>query len=405
VAIYFVCPCGKDLRADDSRAGGQMQCPACRRPLSVPSLQSANPAFDFTAFPLLQNKPPGDWLGPAAAPSKRQRKHPPRQAGPSPPPAAPPNEDDDRPYPVAAHPHAGLGQVRDEHTAQELERLFSRAREEETRRHKEALPWPREKNWLQCLLFPLRAWKLLFGLTAAWSLATAVALGTIPDEVEQHGTGALWAALVLVLPLFGYTWAFLRIVLVSACRGEAGIVARPGRDAAWAGSSIVLGMVCSLTGPIIPLAVAVLFWFNGGDLRLVDWLILEELGTLAVANWALALAAFQDGGRAWDAGPIGVARLVGRLGLRTTLGVFLASAPVAGLALLLLAGLDEPGPIGWLLVIVCWAGILFGLVFLLRWLGLTCFRARKKRGHPKGKTPVTDRWGGADVFLSPADKL
>jgi hypothetical protein len=356
----------------------------------VPSLQAARPGLGITAFPLLQAKDKTSevssspdaadaiWWNAAALEGTDQ--------------------DDDRPYPVSRAQAAAEIRAERKAAKKELRLLFSKARDEEAERRRVMFPWPRETHWWQCLVYPIRAWKMLLGLSVAWSLTTGLLMGFLAEHLEQKGWKVLALALMLALPLFGYTWAFFRCTLISASQGEAGIVSVPGRDTVWAGGSTCLGLICSLAGPVVPIVVAVLFWLNSGDLLLIDWLILEELATLAVAHWVLALAACQVGGRPWDAGPAGIVQLVRRLGWKTTAGVFLASAPAAAFALVGLSMLEYPTPKGWLVISLCWVGGLSWLVFLLRWLGLACFRVRKKRPLPSGQVEVVDGWGGLEEF-------
>jgi hypothetical protein len=417
LAIYFVCPCGKDLRAEESKAGGQIECPNCRRRLVVPSLQVANPALGITAFPIFQTAAEQKTKDDKSSPASKTGDG--RFSKGSPPPQAKPSTeqgdslqsedrwwndadlqgthqaDDDRPYPVAPSKPTGENRALRKAAKKEMRRLFTEAQREEAERQKVSFPWPRETHWWQCLLYPVRAWRLLLGLSVAWSLVTVLFLGYLPENIEAHGVKTVVPASILALPLFGYTWAFFRCVLISACRGEAGFVSTPGRDTIWAAGSTVIGLFCSLAGPLVPIVVGVIFWLNSGDLVLVDWLILWELATLAVAHWVLALAACQVGGRPWDAGPAGIARLVGRLGLKKSVGVFVAASPAAGCALLGLSMLENPATRTWVLVPLYWVGGLSGLIFLLRWLGLACFGLPKKPHSGLRGVEVVGGWGGS----------
>jgi hypothetical protein len=135
---------------------------------------------------------------------------------------------------------------------------------------------------------------------------------------------------------------------------------------------------------VVPAVVACWFWLNSGDLLWVDWLIVWQLGIVAVGYWALALMAVQERGRFRDAHPAAVVRLVQRLGWRAVLAAVLLAVVVVGHCLLVLDTLEElRGLRGWLQLVGCWAGQFFWMVLLLRWLGVSSYRARKQRRDTK----------------------
>jgi hypothetical protein len=281
--------------------------------------------------------------------------------------------------PEPAGPHAEDGGRCNDH--EQVQRWLAHAMEEADARKAAARQWARERYWFQCLTYPLRAWPLVFGLTFAWFLVTGLALAVLPNLSEPAELLPWLFVLPVTAGLFCYTCAFCRCVLVSACRGEAGFVSWPRGGVAQIAWSGLVGLVCLLAGPVVPLVVAFTFWLNSGDLGLVDWLILWELGTLAVLGWVLGLLAVLDGGRLRDAGPGGAAGLVRRLGLRVLGVALLGSAVAAGQAVLTLFLLEVQGGDGgdWIVSAYCWAGELVWMIFLLRWLGLTCFWVRQKR--------------------------
>jgi hypothetical protein len=129
-----------------------------------------------------------------------------------------------------------------------------------------------------------------------------------------------------------------------------------------------------LAGPA-PLAVAGFFyWLHGGDLGLLDWLILAEMGVLAVSYWVLAVAAAGERERWLDANPLAVARLVARLGDRA-LVVAVAALVALAHGWLAVAALAEVYRSAWAWLWLACGGLsgLFLATFLFRLLGVGCY--------------------------------
>jgi hypothetical protein len=70
-------------------------------------------------------------------------------------------------------------------------------------------------------------------------------------------------------------------------------------------------------------------------------------------------------------------QLVRRLGYRSLVAALLFAVATVGHGLLMLGDLEimHQGATGWFLMVLLWASLLFWLVLLLRWLGVSCFRA------------------------------
>ena len=119
----------------------------------------------------------------------------------------------------------------------------------------------------------------------------------------------------------------------------------------------------------------------GGELTWVDRLILWELGFVAVVSWELALLAVTESGRLRDANPVSQARLAASLGWPGRLTVVLAAAGVLLHLHLALGAMEDlhDGPAGWWEL--GWWGFWGAawVVFLLRWFGLSQFRARERQ--------------------------
>jgi hypothetical protein len=306
-------------------------------------------------------------------------------------------DEDSAPYPVEPVPaDGGVEQFQQAVKMEEARRLLARAEQDHAETQARVYPWRRERWGIECVVYPLRAVFLLLGLAVAWMLLAAFLVAVLPHDWEEDSLG-VQLMLLLVAPvwmLFSYTCAACRCVLVSAARGEAGFVAWPGLDFAETMWSGLIGLACFLTGPVVPALVAGIFWLQGGDLALVDELILGELATLAVAGWSLAMITACGGGQLRFATFGSVARLVHRLGYRLLIVAVVGAAVAAWVGLRALGSLEElrEGPGGWLVVTGWWTGTLFALVFLLRWLGLSCFYARKKRARRRRQEQANKQW-------------
>lgn len=371
MSIKFVCSCGKHLRARDDMAARRVLCPRCRSLVGVPSLQPTHP---------------GTVAGPMT-PQERLRHA--RQRAPVPTAAAAPAADAFAEAPPPPDPAAAVT-VR-----------------KKPRRQREA-------RWYHCLAYPCRAWPLVLALGlgwAGWAAGTVALLPVVqdlpggPDRLGLPGAG--W--LLVTLLLAGYTWGFLDCTLIAAAAGEVAWVRWPGRDLLLVFRSLVRWLVALLAGPVLLFAAAFAYWLYGGDLGRLDWLILAELGAVAVAWWIFAVAAAGERERFRDANPVTVARLVYRLGYGG-LVVLAAGAVAVGHGWLVVAALEAlngspaatvprpqlvvdrfsfapvvPRPdlpalesllgAGCVLVLACLSGV-FLTTFLFRLVGMWCYRSR-----------------------------
>src|SRR5205823_2563976 len=125
-------------------------------------------------------------------------------------------------------------------------------------------------------------------------LSACVALVLPRLLAEQLGDGMsatlfrLTCALAVVL-LAAPPCSFLDCVLTSAVKGEVYYIL-------WSGNpllTVLVGggrwLVCFLAGPVVFAATGYLYWLNCGDPAPIDWLILVELGVMALAYWLFAL--------------------------------------------------------------------------------------------------------------------
>jgi hypothetical protein len=242
-----------------------------------------------------------------------------------------------------------------------------------------------ESRWTECLLYPLRAWRLCLGLALTMTvLSAAVALflphilADEPADPQAQVLLRLTCLLVLVL-IVGLPCSFLERVLASAVEGEVSYIR-------WSGNALLTFLVsgarwlsCFLAGPVVFAVVGSLYWLNGGEMALVDYLILAELGGVAVAYLIFALLALTDRGWLRGLNPLAVVDLAHRMGYRA-----LVVALAAGLVLLahgwaLLAGvaaLHEEALRGCVLLAGGWVSGVFWSTFFCRLLGIWCHRAR-----------------------------
>jgi hypothetical protein len=231
----------------------------------------------------------------------------------------------------------------------------------------------------------LRAWLILLILAFIWATLAAVLMALLSAEEDVLAPQWLPVLGIPLLPLFalvGYTCAFFRCVLASGKEGKAGQIRWPGAaDITQVLWSLAACLLSFLATPVVPVAVAILFWLYSGDLTWVDRLILWELGLVAVGCWALALLAVDQSGRLRDVNPVALARMTGRLGWRGWLLVGLATAGVLFCFHFTLGALEDLHDVSLAWLALFWWGFCgtAWIVFLLRWFGVSQFRARQRR--------------------------
>jgi hypothetical protein len=356
--IKFVCGCGKHLRARDDMASKRVFCPKCGSLVGIPSLQPTRPGGAGPMTPL-------------------ERLRHARESKPLPPPeeVAPKAEAPEPPPPPPGGSRtvrllAGKVSRRPDPSGQNL-----------------------EKHWYQCLSYPLRAFRLCVGLAlilTALSAAVAMLLPRLlaaPPEgplalLAFHSTWALGILLIAGLPC-----SFLEAVMESASAGEVYYIR-------WSGNlpgTVVLGgvrwLVCFLAGPVFFAAAGVMYWLSCGDPAAIDWLILIELGLVAVGYQVYALLALTERGRLRDLNPVTVADLAHRLSWRGLASVLAAALLLLahGAALLAAAPEVHHGALaGWLMLACIWASAVFWSTFFCRLLGIWCFRSRRAQPAEPG---------------------
>jgi hypothetical protein len=256
--------------------------------------------------------------------------------------------------------------------------LSSRGKRPPTTRHLEA-------RWTECLLYPLRAWRLCLGLACIMAVLSACVAMFLPRmlvaEPEQLRTLLLLrlCCLVLVVLIVGLPCSFLERVLASAVDGEVSYICWSGRPVLTFLVSVARWLSCFLAGPGVFAVVGYLYWLNGGEMGTVDRLILAELGAVAGAYLLFALLSLTDRGWLRGLNPLAVVDLAHRMGYRA-LAVALAAGLVGlahGWALLAgVATLHEELLLGLVLLAGGWASGVFWGTFFCRLLGIWCHRAR-----------------------------
>jgi hypothetical protein len=360
MAITFVCPCGKKLRARDEQASRPMLCPGCGSPITVPAFDTLVPKTESGSAPALDGfsveTPNPDPIGPIFF-----------RAGPN-------HSDPNRP------PGGVWLPLDDKFLPPPADRQYRR--KGKRRRGRPQIIWQLETNWGECLLYPFRAWQLVVGLGAGLGIFASYAATYLPDLSERMAEeGAIWILLfgLLGLGTVWYTIGFLDCVLGSAVEGEY----KHFRWPKWSGGlllrSSLTWLLCFFAGPAVFAGAAFAYWIHGGDPDLVDRLILGELSAVAAGYWLLAiLAAAESGGVI--VGPQAVAALFRRL------GVWSCAALLAALTLAFLVSRFAVNSLeeyhrswffgGFHLGCAGVAGVYLA-VFFLRYLGIRAYYTRK----------------------------
>jgi hypothetical protein len=339
VSIKFICSCGKHLRARDEMAARRSMCPRCGAPVGIPALQPTH-------------------AGTVAAPLTPQERR-----------------------------RLQRGKSSDELFAAETTTILvppiSPFADDAAQAPR---PLPRrqlEQHSYQCLAYPLFSGRLQLVSTAALTLLSGSLILSIPEWPRLAALPLkqllfLSPCLLGSLLILGYVCGSLECALTSALAGQ-------GPGMYWLGWSLdaalksgLRWLLCFLAGPSVFLGLAFYYWLNGGDLTVLDWLIVGELGVLAMAYWFLAIVSANESNRLRDANPARVAQLIHRLRYRAAVPVFVAPALLSAHALLgvfAATTLHRHPFTGWLLLAMCWCSGLYCATALFRLLGVWCYRA------------------------------
>jgi hypothetical protein len=313
-------------------------------------------------------------------------------------------------YRLGACPDTDPDEAQRECGRREVRELFDRVQEEVVVRRWRGGRRPLEIYFLECLLYPFRAWPILLGISLAWATLTTTFVTLLPEEWDANAVAPRVPFFLFAFLLLGFTSSFLRGVLASASDGESAFVPWPRGDVLQVLWSGVACLVCFLAGPVAALLAAVWFWLNAGDLVFVDGLIIFELGAAAVTYWILALLAVEHRGRLRDASPIGVGRVARHLGWRGWVVVGLATSALLAQVHLILESVEDlhRGPGGWFSLVWWSFACMASLLALLRWFGLSRFRAKQLQRRARetalsddDKHPASRREGPRTDALDP----
>ena len=403
MSIKFVCPCGKHLKARDDMAARRIMCPRCGNPVGVPSLDPNRPTPMTPAERLrAQARRPLalSYLDEVPAPmplppedSETSQKEP--EVGKRPAPArsnndAPPlHKADDRLVPPAtglpgvpttpATPKSQLATI-----PPDVVTPASIRRQRQRRAHKQyqaRYEWRMETYWYECLSYPFRGLPLVLGLALALTAMTAFFVLIIPQALAETPVDLRLfpVAIAFLAPLgvMAYMCGFLDCVLASAADGESRYVRWPGRNLTLISRSFFAWVLAALCVPAPLAVIGFYYWLYCGDLQVVDWIILIELGVFGAGYWLLAVLAVSRGERLRDLNPARVVELAEKLGWRS-----LAAAAMAGLLFLghgflaywATGMLHDEIVLGLLLALFCWVSFMYWATFLFRVLGMWCYR-------------------------------
>jgi hypothetical protein len=361
MTIKFVCSCGKRLRAREEMARRRTVCPRCGQPVGIPSLEPTHP---------------GTAAGPLTPQERRRLAGQHEEATSGTTVTVPP-------LPSRAESPAAPLPGRDRLGALMVGLLTGRGHPSASsgKRRLRAL----ELHWYQCLVYPLHDWHLWIGpaflltlLSGAGLLFLPLVLAAPPPDSVVRWVARL-SCLLGVLFVLGFPCNFLGCVLASAASGDSGTLRWTGHTVDAALKSGVTWLACFLAGPVVFVAAAFHHWKQCGDPALVDWLILAELGLVAVGYGLLVLAAVSERGRLRDANPVHVIDLAHRLGYRTAVAALAGSALALAhglLAVFAAQQLHRNPAVGWLLLAVCWLSGMYWATFLFRLLGVWCHHTR-----------------------------
>ncbi|MFL5243479.1 MAG: hypothetical protein ACJ8FY_15345 [Gemmataceae bacterium] len=249
-----------------------------------------------------------------------------------------------------------------------------------------------ENHWYECLIYPLRARQLFLGLALILTLISTGASVFLPHLLFEPTAIPSSVSLVRLASIFflgttllilvvGLPCSFLECVLSSAAAGEIYYIRWSGQLLNVILFSGAKWLACFLAGPAVFAGAAALYWMYCGEENLLDWLIVIELGIVAIGYWIFALVAVTDQGRLRDLSPIAVIDMAHRLGGRA-----LGLAAVAALlflahGLVMITGVAEVhnGTLkGWIFLAIGWVSGLFWSTFFCRLLGIWCYRTQPR---------------------------
>lgn len=363
MSIRFFCTCGKHLKAREEMAGRRSLCPACGQPVGIPSLEPTQRGT--AAAPLTQ-----------AERRSRKASHAPALAAQSAIARFP-----DIPGPSSDPPESET--VADVRTAAKDPAYLRPVQSAKERRKSQvARVWPLERRWHHCLLYPFRVWPLVMGLGLLLAVFLGVAAFDRSDGIPPDHRWLAWLGWLGLASISAASCGFLQCVLASGAAGDASRFRWPAADVLMICRSLISWLACFLAGPVVFAAAAFWLWLHGGDLAVVDWIILAELAMAGGSYWLLTLIAVSQRERLTDANPARVADVIRLLGPIPVAATFLAGLAALVLVHGIAIGLEEMrhGILGGLLLVATTTCGMYGATFFFRLLGLWCRRSRVEIG-------------------------
>ena len=243
-----------------------------------------------------------------------------------------------------------------------------------------------EPRWYNSLVYPASNVPIFFRLATMLSVLLSLALlGWLSidrEETKKWPYGLLAVASFLLLLVLGRILSYFNGILALACEGkvkhDASIEFEPFDALASCGE----WLACLAAGPAFLFGSALGYWLYCGDLTVVDWLILVELGFVGVGWWLLAILLINVNGRFRVPSPVQVARTAWGMGLKTleitllATGVFLVQFFAAAYGI---GHLHDRPHIAFPLLCIAATTVLYLTAFTFRRLGLAYYRLTRRR--------------------------
>lgn len=289
MTIHFACQCGKRLQAPQRMAGRHTKCPACGFSVEVPMGRfgrlfrgkkrgskkgDANRQGDATRRPMQERAeqpnrlPTGDPFDSPAVPD-----------------VGPFKSADDRPFATTFVPTRPVTSGLDPETASIAIRRPPR--------WTKLISNQADRRWHSSLTFPIANVPIFFKLAITLSILMAFALGgwlsIDHDRPANWAYGMLGISLVLLLFVLGRTLNYFNAVLALAAKGKVKHEASIDFDPIGAFMGCGQWFACFLAGPAFLFGAALGYWLYCGDLSVIDWMILAELGFAGVGWWLIAI--------------------------------------------------------------------------------------------------------------------
>jgi hypothetical protein len=243
-----------------------------------------------------------------------------------------------------------------------------------------------EARWYHSLIYPVSNVPIFFRLAMMLTVLTAFALlGWLSIERDRSTRWPyvmLGVSLFLLLLVLGRTLNYFNAILALAAQGkvkhEAAIDFAPIRALLGCGQ----WLACFLAGPALLFGSALGYWLYCGDLTVIDWLILAELGFAGIGWWLIAILLTNVDATVRVPTPRQVFRTALGLGWKSLELTLLATAVFLAHLFAAVYGIghlhDQPF-VSFLLLCVAATTGLYLTAFTFRRLGLTYCRLERRR--------------------------